>query len=437
MHYIRLLRPAKLQSSSEALFVSLLFTITTDLGDSFLCPEDGSMDLAIIAEHGTADPADPAAAEVAIAQRGRLTCRCKWKTGMRVLDAKVKLWPGSRPEAVNCRVVIQPAQQEESRGNTVSTASVGVLRVGDLLPWIDGEDKELHVGVVMPTAFDFVNGVCAPVSVRTLGLGAGFFNRGNESGSGSGSGSSSSNSDHLNLYFEEDIGESIARHIWDAGVVTSAYLADESHTISDIFPVDHENFSVLELGTGVGILGITIASILPRVAAAQKRVLGNARVLLTDLEEAEERARSNIAKAKAALALNPINGTRVTIEYENLDWDEGREGRFGPLAAAVPWDFVTLSDCTYNVDSLPALVGTLTALHRAKECHQDPGKGSLTKSSVLLATKPRHSSEEALFGLLKDQGWTYWRAEEIPLPKIGEKREVVQIYVLQKSSSFS
>ncbi|KAI0907248.1 putative methyltransferase-domain-containing protein [Ustulina deusta] len=415
MHYIRLLRPAKTQSSTGGLVISLLFTITTDLGDSFLCPEDGSIDLIVAVEESAVDPADSAAALL----RGRQTCRCKWKTGMRVLDAKVKLSPSLKKWSVNCRIAIYPAQQQPRETPT----PLGALHVGDVLPWRVGTDQALKTGVVMPAAFDFVDGVCATVSIRTLWLGTRHL-----SGEGG-------DIESLNLQFEEDIGESIARHVWDAGVVTSAYLADacsSPESIRELFPTQRDSFNILELGSGVGILGITIASILPRAAVAQGQVLKNARVLLTDLEEAEERARSNIAKAKATFAIDPTDSANVAIEYENLDWDDGREGRFGALVAATSWDLVVLSDCTYNVDSLPALVGTLSALHAAKENHHDVGNDGPVKSSVLLATKPRHSSEEALFGLLEDQSWACRVVKEIPLPKIGEEDEVVQIYLLQK-----
>ncbi|KAF2969294.1 hypothetical protein GQX73_g4284 [Xylaria multiplex] len=367
MHYIRLLRPAKIQSSAGGLVASLLFTITTDLGDSFLCPEDGSIDLVVAAEDTGADPAGPAAVQG-------------------------------------------------------TPTSLGALHVGDVLPWRIGTDETLRMGVVMPAAFEFIAGVCAPVSVRTLGLGTGY------------TGEDTSDKT-LDLQFEEDIGESIARHIWDAGVVTSAYLADacsSPESIRGILPIEKESFNVLELGSGVGILGLTIAGILPKAAAAQGQALKNARVLLTDLEEAEERARSNIARAESTLARDLTGDISVTIEYESLGWDEGREGRFGSLAAATPWDLVVLSDCTYNVDSLPALVGTLSALHTAKERHLDLEGNSSVKSAVLLATKPRHSSEEALFELLRDQSWAYKVVKEIPLPKIGEDDEVVQIYLLGK-----
>ncbi|KAI3325788.1 hypothetical protein HD806DRAFT_491226 [Xylariaceae sp. AK1471] len=408
MHYIRLLRPAKIQSLSRGLVLELLFTITTDLGDSFLCPDDGPLDLTV----AVVDSA-------AVVRRDTQTCKCRWKAGMRVLDAKVRLRPGSKGESVNRRVAIYPTQQQPRERST----PLGALYVGDVLPWRASSNEALKMGVVMPATFDIVNGVCAPLSVRTFALRKGHID-GDYGGDGS-----------PNLRFEEDIGESIARHIWDAGVVTSAYLVDacsSPESIRTVLPIDNETVNVLELGSGVGILGITMASILPEAAAAQGKTLKDAKVLLTDLEEAEQRARSNIVKAKTALVFDDTDGANVKIEYENLDWDEGRQGHFGSLTAATLWDLVVLSDCTYNVDSLPALVGTLSALHSSKQRHHGAENDGLVKSSVLLATKPRHSSEEALFGLLKDQSWRYRVVKEIPLPKIGEEDEAVEIYLLEK-----
>ncbi|KAI2631178.1 putative methyltransferase-domain-containing protein [Xylaria nigripes] len=417
MHYIRLLRPAKIQSTRQCLVLSLLFTITTDLGDSFLCPEEGSLDLIIALVDSAPSPADSTAG----ARRQSLSCICSWKAGMRVLDAKVNLWPEIKQDSLNCRVMIHPKQQAQHPRDT--SARLGTLHICEVLPWRIGAMETIKMGVIMPATFEIVNGACASVSLRTLAWGKSQMDKIGD--------------DHqlLQLGFEEDIGESIARHIWDAGVVTSAYLADacsSPDSIRDLMPIENESFNVLELGSGVGILGITIASILPRAAATQGKTLKNAKVLLTDLEEAAERAKSNVAKAEPMLVLDDTLDTKVSIEYENLDWDEGCEGLLGSLAAATQWDLVVLSDCTYNVDSLPALIGTLGTLHAAKRRHHGANDDSLVKSSVLLATKPRHSSEQALFELLQDQEWTYRVVKEIPLPKIGDEDEVVQIYLLEK-----
>ncbi|KAI0397570.1 hypothetical protein F5Y17DRAFT_414979 [Xylariaceae sp. FL0594] len=423
MHYIRLLRPAKIHTSRRGLELAVLFTITTDLGDSFLSPEDGPLELTVAAIQFDENRNDAPAAV-----QGNQLCgsRCTWKAGMRVLDVQVRLWPGLKIENLNCRVAIFPTQRQTAGKPSIP---LGALYAGDSLPSGGVANKVHNRGVIMPATVDIVNGTCAPIAERTLALGRGHLNR--EMGEGEDA------ELRLNLQFQEDIGESIARHIWDAGVVTSAYLADACSSAADIqemIPFEHDTFNVLELGTGVGILGLTIASILPAAAAVQGKTLTSATVLLTDLEDAEERARLNITKADATLALDHTDGHKVNIDYENLDWDEGREGRFGPLATATPWDLVVLSDCTYNVDSLPALVGTLSALHEMRQRHRRAQKDHSAKSSVLLATKPRHSSEQALFELLDKDSWRYRVAKEIPLPSFNssEEDEVVQIYLLEK-----
>ncbi|KAI0886725.1 putative methyltransferase-domain-containing protein [Annulohypoxylon maeteangense] len=395
MHYIRLLRPAKLDGRKP--IVSLLITITTDLGDSFLYPDE-PVDLLVSAD----DPVGQSVLQKA-AQHQPL----RWTAGMRVLDIKVPLNARLKRDDVRCTIKIHPATQP---------LPLGALRSNDVLPWRISERSSVSQGLIMPVSVEMVGGVCSPVALRTLQLNT-----------------CSQPEDQLNLDLEEDIGESIARHIWDAGVVTASFLADACRTsdgIRAVLPMERGAFSVLELGSGVGILGVTLALIIQKAATVQGRTLNEATVLLTDLAEAEERARSNISRSDAVLSRSHTFSSTVTLEYENLDWDEGKLGRFGSLASARPWDLVILSDCTYNVDSLPALVGTLSALHTANLKYAEDQ--AFTKTSVILATKPRHSSEQALFGLLKADDWRYSVLKSIPLPRLGEDDEVVDIYLLEK-----
>ncbi|KAI1099017.1 putative methyltransferase-domain-containing protein [Jackrogersella minutella] len=394
MHYIRLLRPAKFDASERRRpIISLLITITTDLGDSFLSPSD-HIDLTVSAD-------DPAGQSVIlwIAQPFR------WVAGMRVLDIKVPVTPHLKKDDVTCTIRIQPAAQ-----------SLGLIKSSDVLPWSLAGGSPESRGLIMPATVEMANGVCSPVSLRTFQLDTG-----------------SQPSDRLSLHLEEDIGESIARHIWDAGIVTASFIADACSTKDDIryvLPIDDDKFSVLELGSGVGILGITLARIVEMAAAIQGQKLTEATVMLTDLPEAEERARSNILRLETVLSQKSTKDPVTKLQYENLDWDEGKHGRFGPLVSARPWNLVVLSDCTYNVDSLPALVGTLNALEKAKLEHKE--NRDHIPFSVILATKPRHSSEQELFGLLKANRWRYTTLKSIPLLKLEGENEVVDIYQLEK-----
>ncbi|KAI2463711.1 putative methyltransferase-domain-containing protein [Annulohypoxylon bovei var. microspora] len=393
MHYIRLLRPAKLDGRNS--IISLLITITTDLGDSFLSP-DKPVDLIVSAD-------DPVGQSVIL----KTDQPVRWTSGLRVLNIKVPVNACLKRDDVTCSIKIHPATQ---------SLPLGTMGSNDVLPWRAAESSSAGQGLIMPVSVEIVKGVCSPVSLRTLQLNT-----------------HSQHENQLNLELEEDIGESIARHIWDAGVVTASFIADACCTnegIRDILPMKRDTFSAIELGSGVGILGITLALIIEKAAVIQGRTLSEATVLLTDLVEAEERAMSNISRAEAVLPRLRTTGSLVALQYENLDWDEGRHGQFGPLCSARLWDLVVLSDCTYNVDSLPALIGTLSALHTANLKHSENQKD--TKTSVILATKPRHSSEKALFGLLKADEWRYSVLKSIPLPKLGEDDEVVDIYLLEK-----
>ena len=93
------------------------------------------------------------------------------------------------------------------------------------------------------------------------------------------------------------------------------------------------------------------------------------------------------------------------------------------------FDLIVLSDCTYNVDMLPALVGTLSALH-ASNLESHPRKRSTTK--VFLATKPRHESELALFDLMRKEGWETLAKQAVPLPVLGQEPESVELYIFEK-----
>lgn len=236
---------------------------------------------------------------------------------------------------------------------------------------------------------------------------------------------------------EEEIGESIARHIWDAGVVALCAIAGIS-TLPEYPTSQHacmeavqgilnnqKSPQVLELGCGVGILGVGLASIYPKLRSDPS---STCTILMTDLEEAEDRARSNIDMLDHG-ALEPP----VRMLYENLDWEEGRRGRFGNQVKSKLWDLVMLSDCTYNVDMLPALVETLSALHTSNLTHVHPSQPFSSK--VFLATKPRHESEQALFDLMFKDGWDTLHQQVIPLPVLGAQPEEVEMYLFEKTGS--
>ncbi|KAK8098728.1 uncharacterized protein PG998_011969 [Apiospora kogelbergensis] len=418
MHYIRLLRPVSVESSSNRRedTLSVLLTITTDLGDSFFSPDE-PLALGLVLESAGG------------AQKGKvLACPAdkgsplQWRAGMRVLKAQLRLRTPLPNEKTTVRIFARSHQSKAPSPRPY---------------WRHGYEEE-PTELVVPVSVDMVNRRCAPVSLRQMPL----------PGWGDDDDAASDGNGH-DLALGEDIGESIARHIWDAGLVTASFLSDSCRSadvMAEMLPMRRhdDQIGILELGCGVGVLGTTLAAVVFDAAAAQGRSLRSAHVLLTDVDEAEERARANIARAEAVLETRRRRrhtedenererppcavAAAAELQYENLDWDDGRRGRFGPRTAARGWDLVVLSDCTYNVDSLPALLATLRALHYHSFVHDG------TDTRVLLATKPRHASEEALFGLLHEFGWSHRVARTIPLPRVGAEDERVDIYVLTKGA---
>ncbi|MCJ1431753.1 hypothetical protein MMC27_001108 [Xylographa pallens] len=212
----------------------------------------------------------------------------------------------------------------------------------------------------------------------------------------------------------EETGESIARHIWDASLGLVAHLRvllqpqSDPATSSPLRQLLHTQRSiplrVLELGAGCGIAGLALA-----------QMRSDSHVMLTDLPEAMDILSLNIAGARLA------SGSHV--EQLPLDWDAELprtvwERRF---------ELVLVSDCTYNADSLPALVRTLEAV--VWEEREVEEKGTV----VLVAMKVRHESEEVFFELMAGAGFTLVEQWSVSLPDrsrgaLGRSLDVVEIY---------
>jgi predicted nicotinamide N-methyase len=162
-----------------------------------------------------------------------------------------------------------------------------------------------------------------------------------------------------------------------------------------------EQLQVLELGAGCGIAGLTLGKCLPK-----------AKVLLTDLPEAEEITKHNIW----ANGIRPkiIHQHRARIQYQKLDWedplpDKQREGEV---------DLVLVADCTYNPDVVPDLVKTLADLLKYNK-----------DILVLLAMKVRHESEKVFFSLMAEKHMMIVDKLVLPLPLLGQEFEEVEVYV--------
>jgi len=164
--------------------------------------------------------------------------------------------------------------------------------------------------------------------------------------------------------------------------------------------------SVLELGCGCGMVGIALAQMRPRCD-----------VLLTDLPEAMEILELNISVAQPAESSGVMKA--------ELDWvdelpSDVRERDF---------DVILISECTYNSNSIPALVKTLSSLMVSSK-----------KARILLSTKVRHSSEAFFFDLMSDAGFIELEHSTIELPdslrrQRGEDLESVEIYCFRHKNA--
>ncbi|KAJ5096077.1 methyltransferase-domain-containing protein [Penicillium alfredii] len=209
--------------------------------------------------------------------------------------------------------------------------------------------------------------------------------------------------DNPELRIWEETGNSIARHIWDAALASVIYLHQTINGSEGIpslrrLLVDESPtpLQIVELGAGCGIVGIALAAMLPCCS-----------VLLTDLPEAQEIVTHNINVARSA----PMS----TIDFRTLDWDEP------PDLCGRPIDLILVSDCTYNADSLPALVSVLDRLVR-----------SSPDAIILVALKRRHDSEAIFFELMQSAGFDPLQAT-IALPSQHDQVDQIELYCYSRA----
>lgn len=165
--------------------------------------------------------------------------------------------------------------------------------------------------------------------------------------------------------------------------------------------------TILELGSGCGIVGLQAADL-----------CSTSEVLLTDLPEAIDFLNHNVYHA------NFVSSSRK-IATAVLDWDRPLPER----VAKQRFDLVIVSDCTYNPDSIPGLVKTLSSVAETSP-----------EVLVVVSLKVRHDSEASFFDLMAGAEFVEAEHTAIPLPdrcrsKMGRDLEVVEVYVYRSRRS--
>ncbi|KAK4099492.1 hypothetical protein N658DRAFT_487691 [Parathielavia hyrcaniae] len=390
MHYIRFCRPPEVQSGRSHSSVKIVLTITTDLSDSFLSPRS-PVQLAVVGAYTEHWDGNAELIPVNLTQNNPPT----WRAGTRALKLDLPLPP-------------QPIETIQIRP---LSRQLTALSTEDVLPGNQGLIMAVYAD--MPRQGD---GRAPSVCFRSLRLSAGGAAAGRP------------------LQIEEDLGESIARHIWDSGIVMVSLLADicldSTGATGDGKPLplfcgmlqsESRPLNILELGCGVGVMGIGLARVL-----SLKQSEHTPHILMTDLPEAEGKARANIARQGETLAAGSDS-----LDFEPLDWHDGERGILGEKAASRAWDLVVLCDCTYNTDTLPPLVKTLSALH-SHSARRSSDAGGHIGTEVLVATKPRHSSESIFFDLMSDDRWNIREQTVLPLPLLDGGGQTVEVYLFRK-----
>ncbi len=326
MHYIRFLKAPKIEVEKSYARVKVLITITNDLGDDFLAAK-----LPIYA-HLTQD-GHGARWE---SKLFRATASSTWRPGLRSLWLVLSNLPTSALET-SLRLLISTSSGKEKTSQVPYAALNSLPNV--LHAWSE--------------PFNLTGNGTMKWVERRFEI--------NET---------------VTLRICEETGESIARHIWDAGVVLAAFIRDAvllpssragNSAVARRLRVP-SGLKVIELCSGCGIVGLQLAHVCPK-----------AQVLLTDLPEAMEVLEQNISCGTFA--------SDSEVSKAVLDWDES----VPKYIAEQVFDLVVVSDCTYNADSLPALVQTIAIL-----LENSP------EALVVVAMKVRHASE-AIFHTLMEK----------------------------------
>jgi predicted nicotinamide N-methyase len=173
----------------------------------------------------------------------------------------------------------------------------------------------------------------------------------------------------------------------DAGFAFSSIIDTASLNWQSIGQI-----SVIELGCGCGIVGLSLS-----------QMVENVTVIMTDLPEHQDIVARNIALMKPASSSKAIFlplpwGTPVTKDISSRKYD-----------------LIIAADCTYNPDSSPDLVQTLSEL----------SKGS-PEAFVVVAMKVRHLGEVIFFDLMKNAGFRSVgsRVYDLPMEKHLEEERV-------------
>ncbi|KAK9368133.1 putative methyltransferase-domain-containing protein [Lipomyces kononenkoae] len=350
---------ARIQSSSPSTCtISFVVTLTTDLGESFFYGNTALSVNLIASGQSSSKAVDVTHAKV------------QWKTGMRALPIelevsvkKIERIMKNEGKDVRFYVHVEPSDENDIHLQSNDDPLPALLPITSLGFWFSGSEDPRPLKDAIQYAIKY-DGANYRYVVRDIPIGT------------------------TTLKLLEETGESIARHLWDSGILLCNFLMS-SRQNSDVF-IGHltgssKKMNILELGSGCGTVGLTLS-----------RLFRQSYVVLTDLDSARSVCERNIA-----LNCSTTNGR---IEFSTFNWDSSKntEAENAKVFEA-QWDLVIACDCTYNVDSFDILTDVLLKIVSQR-------------TKLLLVHKERHGSEARVFDLLKEKNklQSQWRKQLEP-----------------------
>ncbi|XP_053606014.1 protein N-lysine methyltransferase METTL21D-like [Plodia interpunctella] len=166
--------------------------------------------------------------------------------------------------------------------------------------------------------------------------------------------------------------------VWDASLVLAKYLETMSQNRADFL----SGTKVLELGSGLGVVGLTAATL-------------GAQVTLTDLPEALPLLRLNINENKSKIG--SMGGYAIA---ESLVWGDATSD-----ILKEEFDMIVLADCIYYEEAIDPLVQTLQHLNN-----------TINKKPTIYLTQELRDSElqKRLWESFYDKISEFFYIEKIP-----------------------
>ena len=186
------------------------------------------------------------------------------------------------------------------------------------------------------------------------------------------------------IIIAEQAGETIIRHVWDAGIILSAVISYRHlpslppglTALLKYLQSPDQSLKVLELGTGVGVLGICAALAFP-----------DATVVMTDLPDAQVLVDKNIH-----LNASPKNKLTQHASFRVLDWETQP---YPEWTSVERFDLIVMADVTYNTATFVALANLLEHLLKT---------GS-RGAKVICCGKRRHDEEKQFWKIVGERGF--------------------------------